>query len=161
MQTNWNLFFRDEKNIVIYSAPTVSPYQDQTGIAYWQWADSYMTMKRSTPPEPSVAFSSDTVTGYVEFSYWMDYYCNPAQAGAMSQANWDYFGDVKMYRSTSVPTINMEHLWTLANPIDGGDPAANSLFNLTSLQALVTAGQNTANIILSKNITIIDDFTLG
>ena len=66
-----------------------------------------------------------------------------------------------MYRSTSDPTINMEHLWTLANPIDGGDPAANSLFNLTSLQALVAAGQNTANIILSKNITIIDDFTLG
>ena len=37
-----------------------------------------MTMDRSDPPEPSVAMNTTTVTGYVEFSYWLDFYCNPA-----------------------------------------------------------------------------------
>ena len=58
----------------------------------------------------------------------------------MSQDNWEVFKDAKMYRSKSDPNINMEHLFTLSNPLDGGDPAENSLFNLTTLQALVKAG---------------------
>ena len=97
------------------------------------------------------------MTGYVEFDFWLQYYCNPVNQGAMSQANWDYFGDVKMYRSKSDPTVNMEHLFTLINPDDNGDPAANSLFNLTSLQALINAGQNTVNVILSPDQTITDE----
>ena len=50
--------------------------------------------------------------------------------------------------------------FTLINPDDNGDPASNSLFNLTSLQALIDAGQKTVNIILSPDQTITDE-TLG
>jgi hypothetical protein len=80
----------------------------------------------------------------------------------MSQANWEYFGDVKMYRDKFDKTVNMEYLFTLVDPIDEtSDPAENSLFNLTSLQALVKAGQETQNIILNKELTYIKDFTLS
>lgn len=81
MQENWNLFFNDESNVVLNSIPTVAPYINQTGIAYWQWADSYMTEYRSSPKAPSVLNSTDTVTGYVEFNFWMNYYCNPVNQG--------------------------------------------------------------------------------
>ena len=90
-----------------------------------------------------MANSTDTVTGYPEFSYWFLYYCNATfEDGTkkMNDANWAYFKDVKMYRSLSDTTVNMEHLFTLVNPNDGGDPASNSLFNLTSLKSLVKTG---------------------
>ena len=51
-----------------------------------------------------------------------------------------------MYRSTSDPKNNMEHLFDI--PTDGTDPAADSLFNLTSLRTLVSLGQSTPNILL-------------
>lgn len=80
----------------------------------------------------------------------------------MNAENWEYFGDVKMYRSTVDPTVNMEHLFTLVDPIDGkSDPAGDSLFNLTSLQYLVKTGQETANIIKSPDLIITKDFELG
>ena len=79
----------------------------------------------------------------------------------MNEANWAYFKDVKMYRSLSDTTVNMEHLFTLVNPNDGGDPASNSLFNLTSLKSLVKTGQETANIIKNPELTIGKDFSLG
>ena len=105
------------------------------------------------------------MTGYVEFSYWLEYYCNPNNEQGekkMNAANWEYFGDVKMYRNTSDPTANMEYLFTLVDPIDGtSDPDRDSLFNLTSLQSLVRTGQQTPNIINSPDLTIIQDFTLG
>ena len=105
------------------------------------------------------------MTGYVEFSYWLEYYCNPNNEQGekkMNAANWEYFGDVKMYRNTSDPTANMEYLFTLVDPIDGkSDPARDSLFNLTSLQSLVRTGQQTPNIIKSPDLTIIQNFTLG
>ena len=56
-----------------------------------------MTEERSDPSEPSVSYSSDTVTGYVEFYYWKNYYCDPTKAAsdvnqqAMSSANWAFF----------------------------------------------------------------------
>ena len=38
----------------------------------------------------TVADTTDTVAGYVEFYYWLNYYCNPtSEPSAMSQANWD------------------------------------------------------------------------
>ena len=46
MQTNWNLFYNDDASVVLYSVPTTEPYINQTGIAYWQWAASYMTEER-------------------------------------------------------------------------------------------------------------------
>jgi len=46
-------------------------------LAYWQWADSYITRLKSIPPTPSVINSTDTVTGYVEYWYWLNFFCNP------------------------------------------------------------------------------------
>ena len=46
---------------------------------------------------------------------------------------------ITMYRSAADVTNNMEHLFNLTSA-DGGDPAGNSLFNLTTLKTLVTLG---------------------
>ena len=77
MQDNWNTYYTDQTNIVKESIPSAAPYDDQTGVAYWQWADSYMTQYKSDPAGPSVLNSTDTVTGYVEYWFWLNYYCNP------------------------------------------------------------------------------------
>lgn len=159
MKTNWNTYYNDNVNKVINLPPTQEPYIDQTGVAYWQWADSYMTT-HSLPFGPSVANQTDTVTGYVEYNYWLKFWCNPENQGAMSPENWAFFGDVQMYRSKSDPSINMEHLWTLQDPVTGGDPAGNSLFNLTSLKTLIDLGQNTINILEDKDKVYLQDFTL-
>ena len=114
-----------------------------------------------------MAGSTDTVTGYVEFNYWLEYYCNPTNeqgAKMMSAENWAYFGDVKMYRGETEEDIgnNLEHLFTLVDPDDETlDPARDSLFNLTSLMSLVATGQQTPNIIKSPELTILTDFTLS
>jgi hypothetical protein len=133
MQTNWNAFYDSEKAVVLLTVPTVEPYISATGIAYWQWADSYETQFHNDPAEASVVFASDLITGYPEFWYWLNYYCNPTRNGAMSSANWEIFKDVTMYRDTSDPTVNMEYLFNLVDVETGGDPTANSLFNLTTL----------------------------
>ena len=99
-----------------------------------------MTRFKSDPAGPSVLNSTDTVTGYVEFWYWLEYYCNPANQGAMSSANWEIFKDVTMYRDTADPTNNMEYLFDLVDPDTGGDPAEHSLFNLTTLKTIVALG---------------------
>ena len=131
-------------------------------MAYWQWADSYMTRNRNpADPEPSVAFSTNTVTGYVEYWYWLNYYCNPDEAAAMSKDNWAIFSDVQMYRSTSNPNVNMEYLFSLTDPVTGGDPAATSLFNIKTLQTLVSLGQATPNIISEPNLIYGTNFTLS
>ena len=70
-------------------------YEDsQTGIAYWQWANSLVTenywnqpsVKLSTPDQVGEPFA-----GYLEFSYWLTYYCSPDNEGAMSPTNWALF----------------------------------------------------------------------
>ena len=114
-----------------------------------------MTIKRSTPSEPSVSYSSNTVTGYVEWYYWKNYYCDPTKPKnetnqqAMSSENWVFFKDVEMYRSKRPEgiTSNFEYLWNMTNPNVGGadppenpDPLGNSLFNITTLKTLVALG---------------------
>ncbi len=44
-----------------------SPVQ---GVAYWQWADSFVTRKYNTPKVDSIVMVADTVTGYPEFFYF-------------------------------------------------------------------------------------------
>jgi len=78
----------------------------------------------------------------------------------MSAENWAFFSDVQMYRSTSDPTSNMEHLWNLQDPITLKDPGEDSLFNLTSLKKLVKLGLKTPNIISNKTATYQTDFQL-
>ena len=68
-----------------------------------------------------------------------------------------------MYRSTSDSTNNMEYLWSMSNAETGeGDPLANSLFNLTTLQTLVDLGNspNTTNMLYEKDKTYGVDFNL-
>ena len=36
-----------------------------------------MTRKEQPISQPSVANATNTVTGYVEYYYWLNYYCNP------------------------------------------------------------------------------------
>lgn len=65
----------------------------------------------------------------------------------MSADNWVFFKDVDMYRSKADPENNFEYLWNMTNPNVGGvdapenpDPLANSLFNITTLKALIALG---------------------
>ena len=48
---------------------------------------------------------------------------------------------------------NMEYLFELSDPSTGGDPPETSLFNLKTLQTLVSLGQNTPNIITDRETT--------
>ena len=57
------------------------------------------------------------------------------------------------------PTTNYEHLFSLQNST-GGDPAANSLFNITTLQTLVNLGSNTTNIVKNPEMTYGVDFDI-
>jgi len=47
-----------------------------------------------------------------------------------------------MYVSTSDPTVNFEHLFALGGGTAESAPLANSLFNMTTLQTLLSLGQN-------------------
>ena len=94
MQTNWNTFYNDELEVVSFTIPSEPPYDDGTGFAYWQWATSHFTNIAPYPypyEEPSVAISNEnTVAGYLEYYYWLNYYCDPATGNpnAMSDDNW-------------------------------------------------------------------------
>ena len=69
--------------------------------------------------------------------------------------------NINMYRDENDPTSNMEHLFNLTNA-EGGDPAANSLFNLTTLKTLVSLGQAAPNIVGDDRDQVYGtDFTLS
>ena len=76
----------------------------------------------------------------------------------MSADNWSQFENIDMWRGYD--ETNMEYLFNLTNA-DGGDPAASSLFNLTTLKTLVSLGQAAPNIVGDdKNMTYVTDFNL-
>ena len=95
MQTNWNTLYNSEKYVLQNLDRIKGSNDTQTEVAYWQWADSYMTSSgliKHEKHDPSVAYSfKDTVSGYLEYSYWLNYYCDPTNdesEKAMSSANW-------------------------------------------------------------------------
>ena len=142
-QERWNSFYDENVGDVKSQVPSSTPYNaTNQGVAYWQWAKGYTTTA-ADPTEPSVV-NSTSVAGYPEFSFWLEYFCNPEHQGNMSQANYDLFKNIKMYRDDTYPwvgaTNNMEHLFDIYNINSLGDPSPNSLFNLTTLKALVTLG---------------------
>jgi hypothetical protein len=107
-----------------------------------------------------VAEASDTVTGYVEYYYWKNFYAK----NVMDAKNWAEFSDVEMYRDKSDTSVNMEYLFNLGSPFVEGedDPPANSLFNLTTLQTIVCLGNATPNIVGADKDKIYGvDFTLS
>ena len=76
MQVNWNTYYQNNANIVVTLPPLALEYQNSAGIAYWQWCVSYFT-RDDYPPEDSVAFVVNTVTGYPEMYYWKNSYFLP------------------------------------------------------------------------------------
>jgi len=64
----------------------------------------------------------------------------------MSDANWQIFKDVKMYRSLDKTESNLQSLFTLTDGMES-DPLPSSLFNIDTLKTLISLGQSTPNII--------------
>ena len=107
-----------------------------------------MTMK-NWPPSDTVAASTNTVTGWVEYSYWMSDYVDASKSTGMSAANWELFKDVKMYVDKSDTSVNFESLFMLYDPAVSttSDPLPNSLFNLDTLKKLISLGQAAGNLL--------------
>lgn len=125
MEENWNYFYGKAEAKIFNHIP--SGEQNVTNYAYWQWANSV-----ATSPKSSLVEIREMETGYPEFVYWLDQFCNPDHDAAMSSDNWSQFKDVKMYRDLgSDATNNLESLFYLPEP--GVDPPASSLFNITTL----------------------------
>ena len=137
MQTNWQDMWDIAYAEALVATPSSDPYyQSETGVAYWQWADSFLTRYADpTNIAPSVLNSTDTVTGYVEYSFFHEFYCDPSREGALSEANWAFFQDTTMWNSKleGETDKNMEYLFDLEDPETGGDPVPRSLFNLETL----------------------------
>jgi len=55
----------------------------------------------------------------------------------------------------------MEYLFNLVDPYTGGDPARNSLFNLSTLKTLVAIGLNTTNIINEPDMIYEQNFRMS
>ena len=125
MEESWNTFYGKAEAKILRHVP--SGEHNVTNYAYWQWANGIAKRNKS-----SLVDIRETETGYPEFFYWLDQFCNPDHVGAMSSDNWSQFKDVKMYRDTgSDATNNLQSLFYL--PELGVDPPASSIFNITTL----------------------------
>lgn len=134
MMTNWNSYYATASATLLADLPSTDPYNTVTGVAYWQWATSYFTRNQLTPPTESLTDLTTTVVGYPEYYSFITQYCNPDIGGGMSADNYAEFGDVEMFRDTTNFESNMEYIFALQNfAAGGGDPPANSLFNITTL----------------------------
>ena len=52
-----------------------------------------MTRNYERPAQYSVAGNRVEVPGYVEYWYWLNFYANPGEQGAMTKANFEgHFG---------------------------------------------------------------------
>ena len=156
--------YSDSLATVYSSIPSPQEYLNVVGVAYWQWADAYMTSKRSFPYEPSVTKIVNTVTGYPEISYFISDFLLNSAVSKVSAANVAAMTGVKLYNDTQgqgqePPTDNYEYLFTLQNS-SGGDPEPHSLFNVETLQKLCDLGEVVTNIITEPDKTYDVDFNL-
>ena len=123
-----------------------------------------MTENHNDPRAESATKIVNTVTGYPEISYFIselltnsDNMSNPENVVAMTGVKlWDTQDAVE----GQPPTTNYEYLFDLEGA-DGGDPDANSLFNITTLQMLVDLGTATPNIIKNPELTYGVDFDIN
>jgi len=138
IETNWNALYQKRYDFVMLTVPT--NYQNDQGVAYWQWADGYMTM--TSYDAPTVVGVTDTVVGYPEISYFRDAYLLPN----INTDNAIMFQDVALFVDKSDKDSNYEYLFDLTNA-EGGDPDANSLFNVNTLKTLISLGEATPDII--------------
>ena len=166
IEENWNTMYADALTTVYESIPSPDEYLNEVGVAYWQWADGYMTNRRSLPYEPSVTKIVNTVTGYPEISYFISDYLLQTSVSGVSAKNIEAMKDVKLYNDTAgpsdlePPTDNYEYLFTLKNS-SGGDPDPHSLFNVQTLMKLCELGENVTNIITEPDKTYDVDFNLS
>ena len=119
METNWNMFYTNALNEVVKTIPSPDNYLNINGVAYWQWADGYMTQYRSFPYKPSVAEVVNTVTGYPEISYFISNFLLNSAVSGVSAENIKAFTGVQLWKSKTgpsddePPTDNYEHLFSL------------------------------------------------
>jgi len=107
------------------------------GVGYWQWANSSITRFYAAPRADSIVNLTDTVTGYPEWYYWKKTKLIPAIKSNLFL--FQQFGSVKMYVSDMEESVhNFEFLFNLTNST-GGDPPAQSLFNITTINLLLNA----------------------
>ena len=74
MATNWRAYYDNNAGIIRALPPVTTEYQNVYGIAYWQWANAYITENNNDPAAASVALLSNTVAGYAEISYFKSQY---------------------------------------------------------------------------------------
>jgi hypothetical protein len=124
-------------------------YNNDQGVAYWQWVNSYITA--STLDAPSVVNVTDTAVGYPEIGYFKDFYL----MNYTGSANQDLFRDVYLYQDDQDPTANFEYLFNLTGSAGAGtDPDPSSLFNVQTLKRLIELGQATVDITEDKDYTL-------
>lgn len=153
--TNWNeLWWQQYNNLTANYTASEAMYQNEMGLAYWQWANS--TYSQMAIGYQSWYYGSGNsyymFPGNFEYLYFLndDFY----YAVGTTSSNWNSFKDTMMF-SSATPGTNYEYLfctYDMANG-EGSDPPANSLFNIANMQALVSLGQSTPNI-MSDNTQI-------
>ena len=86
----------------------------------------------------------DTVTGYPELFYFKKALLLPKIKDNVDLFN--RFNKVELYKDKTNNQVNYEDLLNMTDA-EGNDPTESSLFNLTTLKALLAAGDQTIDII--------------
>lgn len=102
----------------------------------------------------------EAFAGFYEIPYFKTNYFN----NVANSDNVLTFQNVNLYNSYySTIAVNFEYLFATYNVTTGvgSEPPTNSLFNMENMQALVSLGQTTPNILVETNQTFGVNFTLS
>jgi hypothetical protein len=143
---NWNNFYQTQSRALWNSLPTNGTYVNNFGLMYWQWANSYLTETYFNGIPSLANYWPLNYAGYYEISYFKTAYFNTVA----SQANIDSFASLQMYSNINIPGSNYENIFLTydiytKNP--KSNPPVNSLFNMNTMQQLVSLGMSTPNIL--------------
>ena len=79
MQTvsnNWNNYYRTQSTAFFQTLPVNGTFVNPFGAAYWQWANSYVSMAQYGLPTMAQVYPGQ-YSGYYEIGYWhTDYFDN-------------------------------------------------------------------------------------
>jgi hypothetical protein len=137
--------------------PSLPEYQNEIGVAYWQWATANYTMSFLSYGSWSDVYP-ELFSGRYEISaFKADYFMLQ-----ISPANQAVFSSVNLYNNVNQPGTNFENLFQYYDVNAGltSPPPANSLFNITNMQTLVALGESTPNILENYTETFNSTFTL-
>eukprot|EP00347_Sterkiella_histriomuscorum_P005750 403355411 len=140
---NWNKYSQEGRNWV-YNKMT-SEWKDDQAVAYWQWADSYLTRNLSLPGNESESITqvTDTHIGYPELSFFKTH--KLLERIKDNQNLYSHFKQVNLFQDRLNPAGNFEYLFDLN--YQQTPPSEISLFNITTLQKLLVAGSITIDIV--------------